>query len=338
MDVSGIVGRVDDVQRSRSWLALPYAVVKKSGDDQGGLQAALLTYYGFLSLLPLLLVFVTVLGFVLEGDPTLRQELVSGALAQVPILGDQLGEVGGLTGSPLALAVGVLGALWGGLGVAQVAQNAVNTVLDVPFRQRPGFLPGRVRSLKFVLLLGGGVVATVALTSVVTVLTSELGGPAAAARILGLLGSTALAVGLFALAFRVLAAAAQPWREVLPGALLGGIGWTLLQLVGGLIASRAFENASQTYGAFAGALGLIAFLSLAAQLFVYAAELNVVVASRLWPRSLAGDPTEADLRVLRRLSEESERRPGQRVDVTFDAETQEDAHLQSEEADVGARR
>lgn len=74
-------------------------------------------------------------------------------------------------------------------------------------------------------------------------------------------------MALFALAFRVLAAAPQTWREVLPSAALGGIGWTLLQLVEGLIASRAFENASQTYGTFAGALGLIAFLSLAAQLF-----------------------------------------------------------------------
>lgn len=336
MDIGALVGRVDRLQRGRRWLALPYAVVKKNGDDQGGLQAALLTYYGFLSILPLLLVFVTLLGFVLEDDPALQRRLVQGALSQVPILSDQLGTIGGLSSSPLALVVGLLTATWGGLGVAQVAQNAVNSVWDVPFRERPGFVPSRLRSLQLIGLLGGGVVATVALTSVVTLLTSDLAGAAVLARPLGIVATAVLAVGLFAVAFRVLTAADVSWRDVLPGAVLGGIGWTALQLLGGLIASRAFDHATETYGAFAGALGLIAFLSIAAQLFVYAAELNAVVASRLWPRSIAGTPTDADLRALRRLSEQSERRPDQRVAVTFGPRPDEGGG--SSEAETGAER
>jgi membrane protein len=89
------------------------AVVRKHLADRGSSLAALIAYYGFFSVFPLLLVFVSVLGFVLDDDPALREEVIDSALAQLPIVGAQLGdEVQPLTGSSVALLVGLAGALW----------------------------------------------------------------------------------------------------------------------------------------------------------------------------------------------------------------------------------
>lgn len=112
--------RVDAVQRRIPWLAFPFAVFKKFGDDQAGGLAALIGYYGFFSMFPLLLLFVSVLGFLLPGDPGLRQEIVHSALAQFPVIGTEIGRkagVHGLTGTWLSAAVGAGGALWAGLGL-----------------------------------------------------------------------------------------------------------------------------------------------------------------------------------------------------------------------------
>src|SRR3712207_5138181 len=117
--------RSDRFQRRHPAAGFPLAVVYKFVDDQGSYLAALITYYGFLSLFPLLLVFSTVLGFVLPGNPGLREQLVDSALAQFPIIGDQLTSTAHpLQGSGVGLAIGVLVALYGGLGVAVAIQNA----------------------------------------------------------------------------------------------------------------------------------------------------------------------------------------------------------------------
>jgi hypothetical protein len=80
MDFLGPVHRFDDYQQKSKWLALPMAVVKKFGDDQGGNLAALLAYYAFLSVFPLLLVFTTILAYALHGNPAcaVLQRSISG--------------------------------------------------------------------------------------------------------------------------------------------------------------------------------------------------------------------------------------------------------------------
>ena len=124
-----LVRRADRVQRERSGMAIPLATIKKFGEDRAGQLAALIAYYGFFSLFPLMLAFVTILGLVLEEDSSLRQLLVDSALAQFPIIGDQIKQnVGSLQGSGLALALGVGGALWAGLGGIKAAQNAMDQV------------------------------------------------------------------------------------------------------------------------------------------------------------------------------------------------------------------
>ncbi|HEX2298983.1 MAG TPA: YhjD/YihY/BrkB family envelope integrity protein, partial [Pseudonocardiaceae bacterium] len=161
----GAIGRLDEYQRRHRWLGVPIAVVYKFADDQGGYLAALITYYGFLSLFPLLLIFSTVLGFALPGNQPLQQQLVHSALAQFPIIGDQLTDnAQPLRGSGAGLVVGILVALYGALGVAVAIQNALNQVWGVPMNRRPDPVRARLRSMLLLLLFGVGVLVTTVLS------------------------------------------------------------------------------------------------------------------------------------------------------------------------------
>src|SRR5205085_875179 len=135
------------------WLAIPVAVLKKFGDDQAGGLAALIAYYAFFSLFPLLLVFVTILGFVLHGDAHLRQSIADSVLGRFPIIGTDLGRQQ-LHGRALSLVIGIAASLWAALGVTQAAQNAFDRVWAVPFKQRGYFLHKRLRGFVLVALRG----------------------------------------------------------------------------------------------------------------------------------------------------------------------------------------
>jgi membrane protein len=258
-------------------------VVKKFGDDQAGDLAALIAYYGFFSLFPLLLVLVSVLGFVLHGDPELRVRILDSALAQFPVIGDHLrSNYESLAGNGVVLGIGTVTALWAGLGVTQAAQKAMNTVWGIPPEQRPGFLPSRLRGLIMLVVLGSMTVATILLTGLGTA-SGELG---IALRVLGYVGSLALNLVLFLLAYRILTVKRLTWGDVLPGAVTGAVLWTALQLVGTYLVNRQVKNATPVYGTFAIVIGLLVWIYLGAQLTVLCAEVNVVRLNRLWPRSL----------------------------------------------------
>jgi YihY family inner membrane protein len=310
-----LVNRVDRWQQRHRSSAFAVAVVKKYGDDRGGQLAALVTYYGFLAMFPLLLVFVTVLGYLVHDDPGLRRDLLDTALADFPIVGDELRRnVGALGGNGLGLVVGLLALVWGSLGVAQVSQHAMAQVWNVPGTSRPGFFPRLARSLLVLVVLGVAVLGTAALTAVVTLVPAG-----AAIPVLSTVLVVVLNVALYWLAFRVLTPAEIPTRALLTGAVVGGIAWTALQAVGGWLVARQLRNTSELYGTFGVVLGLLFFLYLAAEIMVYAAEINVVKARHLFPRSLAPPPlTEADERVLADVAEAERRRPEQEVDVSFD--------------------
>ena len=124
MDLLAPVKRFDDFQQRNGALPVPLAVVKKFGDDQAGSLAALVAYYAFFSLFPLLLVFVTVLGFVLSGDPSAQRAVENSVLGQFPIISDQIrGQQ--LQGHALALVIGVLTTLFAGLGVTDAVAERV---------------------------------------------------------------------------------------------------------------------------------------------------------------------------------------------------------------------
>ena len=317
-----MVETADAFQRRRRWAGFPLAVVYKFVDDQGGYLAALLAYYGFVSLFPLLLLLVTVLAFTLDGDPEAQQRVLDSALSQVPVLGDQIRtNVQGLQGSTSALVTGILGSLYGGIGVAQAGQNAMNTLWAVPRHRRPNPVLSRLRSLVAVLLLGSGLVATSVLSGVVA--SGDAGGLGSAGRVLALLVALGGNGLLFLAGFRMLTAEQVPFRALVPGALAAAVGWQALQSMGGYYVTQRLSSASQVYGVFGVVLGLLAFLYLAALVTLLCAEVNVVRARRLWPRSLLTPFTDdvqltaADERSYEGLATTRTTKGFEKVEVSF---------------------
>jgi membrane protein len=308
--------RLDAFQRRHRALALPYAVVKKFNEDEAGRLGALIAYYGFFSLFPLLLVLVTVLGYALSDNPELQADIVDSTLSQFPVIGEEIQRnVGSLDGNLTALLIGILGALWAGLGALRAMEHAMDEVWDVPVKRRPGFVRSRLRSLAMLAVLGGGIVGIVLLGSAGT--ASDGLGPLAT--ILTALAGLALAVAVFLLAFLVLTDNDLPWRAHLPGAVVGGIGFVALQVIGGYYVNRVVQGASDTYGFFAIVIGLLSWMYLEARVALVAAEVNVVRANRLWPRGMLDDDlTEADERALRRFAHVEERIEPETVAVTID--------------------
>jgi membrane protein len=309
-----LLDRIDSYQQRHRALAFPFAVAKKFGDDQAGNLAALIAYYGFFSLFPLLLVFVTVLGFLLKGHPALLASLQQSALSQFPVIGPDI-QVQALSGNGLALTIGILTTLWAGLGVTQAAQNAMNVIWDIPKKDRPNFLYSRLRGLLMLAVLGTITVASIFLAALGTT-SGRLG---LVLRVLGLAGSLLLNLGLYLLAYRILTRRNLTWGEVFPGASAAAVLWTALQALGGFYVTHQVSNARSTYGTFAVVLGLLVWIYLGAQLTLFCAEINVVRVRHLWPRRLVQPPlSEADRRALTAQAEAEVRLPQERVEVSFD--------------------
>jgi membrane protein len=312
MDLLRPVRAFDSAQQRRRWLALPFAVLKKFSDDSAGSLAAQISYYAFFSLFPLLLVFVTVLGYVFHGNKSFEKSIENSVLAHFPIVGTSV-QTHKLTGSATAVIVGGLLSLWAGLGVTQAAHNAFDQVWAVPRKERPDFLRRRLRGLMLLVVLGTLFVVSTAISGVVSAGLGSVGLKTG-----GIVISLLLNVGLFAAAFRLLTTATVPTRNLWVGAVIGGILWEALQVVGGIYVNHVIRHASNTYGVFATVIGLLAWLHLGAQATLYAAEINVVVTRRLWPRSLFGAPSEpADREALRALAETEERSEHERIEVRF---------------------
>jgi YihY family inner membrane protein len=315
------VHRIDERQQRTRYVAFPFAVMKKFGDDQAGNLAALIAYYGFFSIFPLLLVFVTGLGIVLRGNPSLQHSITQSALRNFPVIGTQISKgIHSITGNGVVLGIGVAGTLWGGLGVTMAAQNAMNTLWGVPRKDWPNFLWSRIRGLLLLAILG---TITVAATLASGFGTSGGGGawwkwPA------GVAVSLVLNLALFMLSFRVLTAKDVSWRDVFPGSAFAAILWTILQMVGGYYVTHQLKGASNVYGTFAIVIGLLVWIYLGAQITLYGAEINVVRKLHLWPRSLAQPPlSDADKRTYEHTARVEQRRPEEEVSVAFDAKADE---------------
>lgn len=309
-----VVRRVDEAHQRHPWLAFPYAVIKKFGDDQAGNLAALISYYAFFSLFPLMLVLVTVLGMVLQRNTELREAIQESALANFPVVGEEISRnVRALDATGLTLAVGIALAVWAGLGVLKVMQTAMNTIWNVPYRHRPNFLKTLLRAVIMLAVLG-----------VITIGSAVAGGIGAGndnllLSLVWVLVSLVLNLALFLLAFRILTSADVTWGDVFPGALVAAIAWTALQALGGYFVRHQLEGATETYGTFATVIGLLAWMYLGAQATLLAAEVNVVRKRRLWPRAIVQPPlTDADERALKIYAKVEERRPEEDVYARID--------------------
>jgi YihY family inner membrane protein len=312
--VEKAIRRIDAGQRRFTPAAFVYGVVKKFGDDNGGVLVSNLGYSAFVSLFPLLLVLVTILGLVASFNPAFRQDVLDAVTKQVPLIGNQLtGSVSELKRSSIiGLIVGLAGLLWGATGLAQAGVFTMEQVWNLPGPARPGYLQRLGRSGLFLCLLGAGVIVTTGLASFNTYFLRGFLAVAATEVL-----AAAFNVGMYIGAFRTLTPKGVPTRRLLPGAITGGILWTVLQVLGTWLIHH-FLHSGSAYGVFGTVLGLLAWIFLAVKVTVYSAEVNVVLARRLWPRSLVQPPlTEADRASMALQALQNQRRPEQHIEVSF---------------------
>ncbi len=307
--------RVDALQQRHLVPSFVVGVVKKFGDDNAGSLAVQITYAAVVTVFPLLLLLITVLGIVLANDPVDRQRVVNSAFGQFPIIGSALAHNlhAMKRSSVFGLVAGLLGLVYGSTSLAQSGLYAMAQIWDIPNAERPNYITRMARSGLFLVVLAVGLLLTTALTGFGTFGRHDfwLG-------IVGeILGAT-VNVGLYVAAFRALTPKQVPTRSLVPGAVVGGVAWTILQAIGGYVVGHDLRGASAVYGVFGLFLGLIAWVALGVQITLYAAEVNPVLRGRLWPRALVQPPlTEADQRSLAAQAGEGQRRPEQVVETHF---------------------
>lgn len=327
-----VIDTLDRFQRRHPVVGFPLAVLYKFFDDQGPYLAAIITYYAFIAIFPMMLIATSILGFFLQNDPALQEELLDTALAQFPIVGDQLGRPDGLTGSTSAIVVGVLAATYGAMGLGLAVQNAGNVAWAVPRNSRPNPILLRVRSLVIMGIAGLGIL-------VVAIGTSLLQDPEAIGlasipdlgwlvRLIGL----AITALIFVALFRFISLGRATWRSVLPGAVVCAFAWQVLQYVGDAYVRNVIARATAMNQTFALVLGLVAFLFIAALIVVFGLEVNVVLRRRLYPRALLTPFTDnvqlgpGDIRAYTSYARMQRHKGFETIQVDFTPPEREDPH------------
>ena len=319
----GFVDTLDRTQRKRSWLGFPIATIFKFIDDQGPYLAAIITYYGLLAIFPLLLLAVTILGWILQGNPNLQEQVIDSALGTFPIIGNELGRPDRLQGSTTATVVGILTALYGSLGLGQALQNALNVAWSVPRNRRPNPIRLRLKSLGILTLTGASVLAITIISTLGN--ETEVFGPRLDLTLRWVVrGVTVLLIGLLLLiVFRLAAARRHHQGRAWPGAFTVAVLWQGLQYVGTAYTQGVIKQTQGMNFIFALVLGLIGIIYIASFIGVIGMQVNVVLARRLWPRSLRsvfvdnGDLTDADRRAYAGYVRAQQHKGAENVDVTF---------------------
>ncbi len=310
--------RLDAFQQRHRATALVFGVVKKFGDDNAGSLASTIAHSLFGTTFPLLLLLVTATGLVVGSHSGLRHQLLHSALRDFPIVGTDLARnIKALhRNSAVGLGVGFLGMVWGALTLGENGIFAMMQIWNLPGPERPNYPKRLFRALLFLTLLGLGLLVSAGLTALITLVHETV-----VVSVLSGAGTAVLGCAEYLLAFRVLTPGPVGWRTLLPGAVVAGLAWTGLLAAGELVVGHYLRHDSAIYGLFAIVLGLFAWLYFVAELTVYAAELNVVLARHLWPRAIVQPPlTEADQRSMAAQAHQNRRRPEQHVVVSFDGE------------------
>jgi membrane protein len=316
------IARLDRYQRRHGWLGLPLAVLYKFFDDRGPYLAALITYYAFVSLFPLLLLFFSALGFFLQGHPELQQDLRQAVLKDLPSIGSKL-HIQTFRGSGAALAVGIIGTLYGGLGATQAAQASFNQIYGVPRNEQPNPFKSRLRSLGLLALLGSGVLLSTVIAVVLSTangLSRQLGP---AVHVGGYILNYGVDFALFSAAFHLLTAVELRTRQVVRGGAIAAGFYMLVQIFGSSYVSHKAH--ASLYGVFTVVLATLAWMYLQSFILVLAAELNVVHDRHLWPRSLLTPFTDkvqltsADRRVYEMYAATQRFKGFERVTTEFSA-------------------
>jgi membrane protein len=311
---AGLKTKVDAFQQRRAWTAIPVAVMRKFSDDNSSNLASMIAFWAFFSIFPLLLVFVTLLGFFLPAS--MKISVLTRVADMFPLL--SVSTVRGLGGQWWPLILGAVSALWSGLAVVRTIQFAFNSVWEIPQAQRPKLVAKVLRSLWVLAVMGGGLVVSVIITGYVSGAATGL-NLGWAGRLAGYVIAIALDVGLFIAAFRILTEKDVTIRDVLPGAVLSGVVFWILQAASSVIISHELHKTQSTYGHFATVITILWWFYIQAEVSMYGAQLNTVLKERLYPRSLLtkAPETEADRRAYRAYAKERTYHEREDVDATF---------------------
>jgi len=325
----GVASDIDAAQRKYPALGVPLAVIYKYFDDQGNYLAAVLTYYAFLAIFPLMLLATSILGFILNGYPQLERAALDSALAQFPIIGTELGRPGGLQGSVGAIVFGFLGALYGALGLGLGLQNVQATAWAVPRNSRPHPVLTRVTSV-FLLATAGVMILGISVLSAVATETKLVGDVSSSTWFHWVVRLVTIAVlgALMTILLRMAAAKAisHDIARAAPGGFTIAVLWQVLQILGTSYVTHVV-NVTKTgsmNSVFGLVLGLMLFLYLAAIIGVLGIEVNVVLAEKLWPRALATpftdrvDLTDADRKAYAMYAQSQRHKGFETVSVRFD--------------------
>jgi membrane protein len=314
--VKRVLRSLDQLQKRTTVTSVAVATFKKFSEDRSTNLAAMIAFWGFFSIFPLLLVLVTLLGWVLPAAD--KASVLTRVAGMFPLLDPT--TVRNLSGATWALIVGVVSALWSGLGVVRTTQTALDSVWEVPYHERLGTLKQVLRSVGVLATIGVGLVITTFVTGFVTSASNGV-NLGVAGRIGGLALAILLDIGLVVAAFRILTSRDVATRDVLPGGILAGIAFFILQETSAFIISNRLKNAQSTYGHFAVVIVILWWFYLQSTLTLLAAQLNVVLKDHLYPRSIVDAPhTDADHRVLQAYAAERTYQPDEHVTAQVERE------------------
>jgi membrane protein len=317
---AGVLQKVDRAQKHSKPLAVAVATFKKFSEDQSSNLAAMIAFWAFFSVFPLFLVLVTCLAWFLPaGD---KNSVLTHVAEMFPLLDPR--TVSGLSGQWWTVVLGLATALWSGSGVVRTAQYAFNSVWEIPEQERPGLITQLLRSIWVLGTVGLGLVLTTLLSGLIASSASGV-HVGAVGRVAGYVLSAVLNVGIFIAAFRILTDRDITTRDVLPGAILSGIAFFVLQELSALIISRYLKNAQSTYGHFATVITILWWFYLQSILTLLGAQLNVVLKERYYPRSLTdASQTEADDRLQQTSAAQRSQRAERRVEARVESDDQHD--------------
>ena len=313
MDLRSRLARIDRAQQNHHKVGIAAATIKKYSDDGSSNLASMIAFWAFFSIFPLFLALVTILGYVLPAGQ--RLNVLKHVAAYFPLL--DANTLHSLTGSWWPILVGVFSALWSGMAVVKTTETAFSAVWEIPRKDRPGFVEQTWRALLAMSTIGVGLIAATIVSGYATGQSAGInlgwGG-----RLLGYAIAIVLDVGLFVAAFRTLTDREIGIRDVLPGAVLGGVVFWVLQQVSSFIITRHLGSAQSTYGNFATVITMLWWFYLQAQVTLLGAQLNVVLKEHLHPRTFFGGPTtEADYRALEAYADEATYHEREEVEARF---------------------
>ena len=300
-------------QQNHGALAFSYAVIKKYGDDEAGNEGVLLTYYGFLSLFPLLVVALSVAQLTVLHGVHLASRVTSVLNHYFPLFGSQLAHnIHVQHKATIALVVSAVVTLYGARGVAMALQQVTNHVWEVPRQQRSGSWRAIARSLSIIVVGGAGFILAEALSTAAAGLGQSL-----LVRVLAVIISMLIIFAAVIMTINLSLSPKRPLKDLVFGSLLATIGFQIIQSVGGFIVSRELHKLSSLYGSFALVIGIIFWIYLLSRILLYAMEANTVRQFHLWPRSLdSHDLTPADKQAMRLYAEREQMVSDASEDIT----------------------